>query len=272
MKIKALVLLVLIAGMVACATASPGSVEGRWLLDSGTHPDGAIPIDVGQRPTLALDGDRISGQSHCNTFSGRFRVNSSGRFEIVDGLAVTEMACIDEEAMNAEQRLYDTLSSVNSFRIEDGTLILEGEGHRLAYSADTSTPGSTSPSSGDPAQPVTNLWFPPESFGDWGLERGALDGSAIPIAGTHPVTLSISASGFGGQVCNQYGFVSPEVGDDSFPEIFSTMMLCTEPVVMDSEAMYLDALRRFESARIEDGRLVIEGDGVELIFRATGGG
>lgn len=103
------------------------------------------------------------------------------------------------------------------------------------------------------------------------MERGTLDGGAIPIADSHPVKLSVSEQGFGGQVCNSYGFVLGDGDEGSFPEIFSTMMLCTPDRVMESEQKYLDALRRFESARVESGKLVIEGDGVQLIFRPAGG-
>lgn len=267
MKIVLLALL-LVTGLAACART--GEIEGNWLLQSASGPDGVIPVDIGTNPTLRLDAGRISGQSHCNSFSGQFRANSSGRFEITDGLAVTEMACIDADAMAAEQLLYQALAAVGSYGIEGENLVLTGEGVRLEYTPGPASPEAVAPPS-DPDQPVaSNPWFSPETFGEWELETGTFDGDEVPIAPTHPVTLSISDQGFGGQVCNQYGFVPPEAGDDSFPEIFSTMMLCTEPVVMDSEATYLEALRRFESARIEEGRLVIEGDGVQLIFRAVG--
>lgn len=268
MKIAFLALL--LAGLTA-ACANVGSIEGNWVLESGTGADGDIPVDKGNTPTLRLESGSITGQSHCNSFGGQYRANSSGRFEIVDGLAATEMACMDAEAMTAEQLLYDALATVNSYGVEGDNLVLSGDGVRLVY-----TPGVASAEvvvpSGDPDQSATsNPWFPPETFGEWELEKGTFDGGEIPIAATHPVTLSISDQGFGGRVCNQYGFVPPEDGNASFPEIFSTMMLCTEPVVMDSEATYLGALRRFESAHIEAGRLVIEGDGTQLIFRPTGG-
>ncbi len=267
---KSAFLALLLAGLTtACANA--GSIEGNWVLDSATGVDGAIAIDIGNTPTLRLESGSITGQSHCNSFGGQYRVNTSGRFEIIDGLAVTEMACADADAMTAEQLLLDAIAAVNSYGVEDGDLVLTGEGVWLVYTRGTASLETDAPSD-DPDQPVaSNPWFPPETMGEWELEEGTFDGDEIPIAATHPVTLSISDLGFGGQVCNQYGFVLPEEGDDSFPEIFSTMMLCTEPVVMDSEAMYLEALRRFESAHIEAGSLVIEGDGTQLIFRPRGG-
>ena len=271
MRIRTPGIFVVLVVLAAACTTNLGSIEGRWVLDSGTHPDGDIPTDIGTRPTLVLEGERINGRSHCNTFSGRYRVNSSGRFEIVDGLAVTEMACADSDAMDAEMRYLQSLQSATSFSVGEGTLTLEGAGHRLVFSSDTSDPTASSPPSGDPDQTVTNQWFPTETYGDWELERGTLDGGAIPIADSHPVKLSVSEQGFGGQVCNSYGFVLGDGDEGSFPEIFSTMMLCTPDRVMESEQKYLDALRRFESARVESGKLVIEGDGVQLIFRPAGG-
>lgn len=268
MKIAFLALL--LAGLTA-ACANAGSIEGNWVLDSATGADGAIAVDIGNTPTLRLESGSVTGQSHCNSFGGQYRVNTSGRFEITDGLAMTEMACADADAMTAEQLLLDALAAVESFGIEGDNLVLSGDGVRLVYTPGTASPEAEAPS-GDPHQSVApNPWFPPDTFGEWELENGTFDGDEIPMAATHPVTLSISDQGFGGRVCNQYGFLLPEEGDDSFPEIFSTMMLCTEPVVMDSEAMYLEALRRFESARVDSGRLFIEGDGVQLIFRPSGG-
>jgi hypothetical protein len=35
---------------------------------------------------------------------------------------------------------------------------------------------------------------------------------------------------------------------------------------MDSESAYLGALQRFRSASVVEGQLMIEGDGVELIY------
>jgi heat shock protein HslJ len=43
-------------------------------------------------------------------------------------------------------------------------------------------------------------------------------------------------------------------------------MLCTPEEVMASETAYLAALQRYQSSSIVDGRLVIVGDGVELVY------
>src|SRR5690606_6083057 len=210
---------------------------------------------------------RITAKLHCNTLSGDYRANSSGRFDLVDA-AITDMACVEREAMDAEQRLAQALEGVTRFAIEGGTLTLEGEGITLVYTADT-TPTTRPPTGGDPDDPVSspadpgaagvNRWFPAETFGRWELQRGVVDGEEIPIVGGFPVTLEVTELGFGGKVCNAYGF-SPNPDDpEAFPQIFSTMMLCEGDGVMESERMYLEALGRFESARLDGGRLIIEG-------------
>src|SRR5690606_41697078 len=171
-----------------------------------------------------------------------------------DGLAVTEMACADSDAMDAEMRYLQSLQAATSFSVGEGTLTLEGAGHRLVFSSDTSDPTASSPPSGDPDQTVTNQWFPTETYGDWELERGTLDGGASPIADSHPVKLSVSEQGFGGQVCNSYGFVLGDGDDGAFPEIFSTMMLCTPDRVIQADQKCMDSLHRVETHQTESSK------------------
>jgi heat shock protein HslJ len=255
----------------ACGTVSPGSVGGAWILVEGTHPDGPIDWEGGTTPVLRLYGDEISGEGPCNFYSGHFRVNSSGRFEIVDGLAVTERACADASAMEAERRFFDALSSATTFTVEGTRLVLSGDGHQLTFSRDQSAPSTTAPSSGSPDEPVTSdRWFPEEAFGSWELESGALDGRVIPLVDSHPVTLMVEPGRLGGTVCNSYGASPPEGGGEL--EIVQTLMACMEPNVMESEGMFLDALRRFTSATVEGDRMVVVGDGVELVFRPADDG
>ena len=103
MRIRTPGIFVVLVVLAAACTTNLGSIEGRWVLDSGTHPDGDIPTDIGTRPTLVLEGERINGRSR-NTFSGRYRVARAVGSEIVDGLAVTGMACAVSDAMDAEMR------------------------------------------------------------------------------------------------------------------------------------------------------------------------
>lgn len=250
------------------------SVQGQWVLQSGDHSGQPIPTLDGNPITMRLDGSQINGVAACNSYGGRYRVASNGNFQLVDGVAVTEMACSPAEVMESERQYLEALAQVNRVAVADSVLTLSGDVYTLTFALDPESPppGGQGQGSDDPDDPVSSTleWFGPATFGSWILESGTIENQPIPIFDSHPITLEISEQGFGGRVCNQYGFVMPLPEDGGFPEVFSTMMLCMPEVVMDSEAAYLDALRRFESATVIEGRLVIEGDGVELVYTPAG--
>lgn len=256
--------------ITACGSSSAGAVEDRWILVSGSHPDGEIRTNVGATPTLRLDGGEIGGESHCNIYGGRYEVDEGGRFGLVEGLAVTERACLDTDAMEAERRYLEALGAVYRWSVDGNQLILSGDGYRLVFEPDSSAPGTTQPSSGDPEDPVSSrAWFPTEALGSWRLERGSIDGEPIEIVASYPITLTVFEDSFGGTVCNEYGHAIPLPADGSFPSIIQTEKYCTREGVMESEAAYLSALQRFESAYLAEGRLVVKGEGVELVYVAT---
>lgn len=262
----------LLATSALIATACLGSdfsdsLEGRWILESGTRDGQAIMILDSHPITLTLDGSRISGTAACNSYAGNYRVASNGNFQVIEGVAVTEMACSPEEAMESEAQYLGALVAVDKVVPTDGTLTLTGGGHELVFSVDENAPPLGAGTSDEPDTPVSDVdWFGSETYGGWVLASGTADGQAIPMVGSNPITLTVSAQGFGGTVCNEYGFALPLPEDGSFPPIVSTMMLCQPQAIMDSESAYLGALQRFQSASVVDGRLVIEGDGVELIY------
>lgn len=249
------------------------SVQGQWILQSGAHAEQSLPVLIDHPITMRLDRSQINGVAACNSYGGQYRVASNGNFQLVDGLAVTEMACSPAEVMEAESRYLEALLQVNRIEIANSVLTLSGNGYTLTFALDPDAPptGSQGQGSDNPDEPVSSSeWFGPETFGSWVLESGTLDGEAIPIFDSHPITFEISERGFGGSVCNEYGFAMPLPEDGSFPEIFSTLMMCLPEIVMESESAYLDALRRFQSATVVDGRLLIVGDGVELVYTPAG--
>jgi heat shock protein HslJ len=267
---KRLASLALLALSVAACLGSDfaDSLEGSWVLDSGASDGRPITILDSHPITMRLDGSRIVGTAACNTYSGNYRVASNGNFQLVDGLAVTEMACSPEEGMESEAQFLAALTSVDKIAFESGTLTLTGGGHELVFSRDEDAPplgaGTTTD---EPDTPVSNVeWFGAETYGNWVLASGTADGVAVPMVDSHPITLTVAESGFGGKVCNEYGYALPLPEDGSFPDIVSTLMLCTPEEVMASETAYLAALQRYQSSSIVDGRLVIVGDGVELVY------
>jgi heat shock protein HslJ len=255
--------------LTACLGSDFGdSVEGNWILESGSGDGGPLPIVDTHPITMALDGSSISGTAACNSYGGAYRVSSTGNFQLVDGVAVTEMACDPPEAMESEAAYLEALSSADKIAINEGRLTLTGGGYELNYVTDPDAPPAAAPGTEDPEEPVSSVeWFGPETYGDWVLVSGTADGVPIPMVDTHPITLSLDETGFGGtSACNGYGFALPLPEDGSFPPIVSTMMLCDPPEVMDSEAAYTAALQRYQSASIVGEQLVIVGDGVELIY------
>lgn len=102
----------------------------------------------------------------------------------------------------------------------------------------------------------------------WRLESGTLDGSAVPVLDTHPITLVFTADGAGGtSACNQYfGSYTLSGGEIGFGEMTQTEMACIPEEVMGSEVAFLTALSRVEAFRATEDSLTLSGDGVELIF------
>jgi heat shock protein HslJ len=246
------------------------SLEGAWMLDSGTNGSDPLLILDSHPITMNLDGSQIGGTAACNSYGGNYQVSSTGNFQIVDGLAITEMACSPDEVMESESQFMTAMLAVDEVSLDGGVLTLSGGGYELNFvtNPEEPPPAAADPSNDDPDEPTSSVvWFGEETYGDWELVSGTADGIAIPMVATHPITLSVSADGFGGtSACNNYGFALPLPEDGSFPPIISTMMLCEPSEVMDAESAYLSALQRYQSSSIVDRQLVIVGDGVELVY------
>jgi heat shock protein HslJ len=102
----------------------------------------------------------------------------------------------------------------------------------------------------------------------WRLVSGTLEGSAVPVLQTHPITLVFDEDGAGGtSACNHYtADYSISGGELSFGQIIQTEMACTPDEVMDSEAAFLAALSLVDAFTATEDSLTLSGDGVELIF------
>jgi heat shock protein HslJ len=269
MKRAALLTLVTLVTAACLGSDFADSIEGSWVLASGSANGEPILVLESHPITMTLDGSNIDGTAACNGYGGTYRVASNGNFQIVDGLSITEMACSPPEVMDSEAQFMEAMINVDHVALDGTTLTLSGEGYELAFGPDDDPPppAATDPAD-DPDEPVSNVeLFGEETFGAWVLVSGTADGQPIPMVETHPITLEISEQGFGGtSACNGYGHSLPLPDDGTFPPIVSTMMACMPDEVMDSEAAYLAALQRYQSSSIVDGQLVIVGDGVELVY------
>ena len=102
----------------------------------------------------------------------------------------------------------------------------------------------------------------------WRLVSGTLNGSAVPVLETHPITLVFDEDGAGGtSACNHYtaGY-SISGGELSFDQVIQTEMACMPDEVMESEAAFLAALTLVEAFGATEDSLTLSGEGVELIF------
>lgn len=132
------VLAVLLLTVSACAEpGSPGAepadvTSASWELQAGSIDGEQVPMVDGYPITLAFAEDSLGGTAACNGYSGRYLMGREGSFT-VEGLGQTEMACTPEETMVAERRYLDALARITWWTVEDGSLVLAGEGAELSY-------------------------------------------------------------------------------------------------------------------------------------------
>lgn len=249
---KLLVLMVVSLLPPACLGSDfSDSIEGSWTLESAIFDGEPIELIGGHPVTMHLDQGQLTGTAACNSYHGTYRIAGS-EFQIVDGVAVTEMACIPEEIMVIERRFLDALLAADQLGIDNGRLNLSGAGAALTF-----TP--TDQSSDD----ITGGIFGPDTHGSWQLVSGIVGDADIPLVESHPITLEVGAEQVGGtSACNHYGV---QFAADGQVLIGGTAMAC-EPAVMASERAYVAALTRVTDASVEDDHLVATGEGVELTF------
>jgi heat shock protein HslJ len=106
------------------------SLQGSWVLVSGSVDGEAIPIGDDYSITLTLEGDRAGGVAACNSYSGTFELSGSN-VEFSD-MAITEMACFPEDVMRAETLYMQALAGVTEVAL-DGQLVLTGEDVELTF-------------------------------------------------------------------------------------------------------------------------------------------
>ncbi len=105
--------------------ASPATLEGEWILRRFSADE-----DAPAQPeiTMAIEGDRISGASGCNTFTGAVAGGETATSLSVGPLASTRRAC-PAEAMELEARYLSALQRASTWAFRAGRLVVSyGEG------------------------------------------------------------------------------------------------------------------------------------------------
>jgi heat shock protein HslJ len=132
MAMRKLALISLVAVVTAACLGSDfaDSVEGSWEMTSGRVDGEEIPLLDSHPITITFEGSEVSGTAACNGYGGTFELDGS---EITVGaLAMTEMACIPEETMQAEAMFGTALPRVQTVAIDD-QMTLSGEGVELVF-------------------------------------------------------------------------------------------------------------------------------------------
>jgi heat shock protein HslJ len=111
----------------------------------------------------------------------------------------------------------------------------------------------------------------PELVGtSWQLIEYGDPANPTPVQSGSTVTLNFGGDGSigGHSSCNTYGgsFSLGSGNNLTMSEIFSTLMACLEPGIMEQEAAYLGALNLASTYEIRDGQLFIEYEGGLMVF------
>jgi heat shock protein HslJ len=129
-------------------TSSQMDLDGSaWVL-TAINNDTTI---IGNTPTLEFEGDMVSGNASCNTYSGSYQVK--GETISFGPLARTEMYCMEPEGvMDQEQTYLEILESAQRFELTENILTTYSDSEEtLTFQARSSDSVATNPSSVEPS-------------------------------------------------------------------------------------------------------------------------
>jgi len=106
------------------------SLSGTWQLTSGTVNGVEIPLVETHPITITFDGDMVGGTASCNGYGGTYELSAASI--TFSDMAITEMACMPQETMEAEALYTTGLAVVDTVEVEDG-LTLSGPGVELVF-------------------------------------------------------------------------------------------------------------------------------------------
>ena len=106
---------------------------------------------IGNSPTLEFEGDTVSGNASCNTYSGSYQIK--GETISFGPLARTEMYCMEPEwVMDQEQTYLEILEAAQRFELTENILtIYSDSGATVTFQTRSSVSLATDPSSVEPS-------------------------------------------------------------------------------------------------------------------------
>jgi heat shock protein HslJ len=122
---KTLIVFLFAALLSACQATNAPITQRAWKLSTLYDVD----FTSLQKPvTLTLNANqKISGFGGCNSYFGSYEMNGSEiRFT---GIGSTKMFC--QETMDVENNFFKALQEVQSFKVEDGKLLLMATDKRV---------------------------------------------------------------------------------------------------------------------------------------------
>lgn len=176
------------------------SVEGSWQMTTGTVDGEAIPLIESHPITMTFEDGQVNGTASCNGYGGSYEL--SGSSITFGNLAMTEMACLPEETMEAEAVFAEALTRVDSISL-DGTLMLSGDGVEMSFEALEPVPE---------AELTNTVW----------VLDGLISGDAVSSVSGERATLELFSDGsvLGGSGCRllrgQYTITGAEVSFTEF--------------------------------------------------------
>lgn len=227
--------------LLAQAQRENGLAGTSWILQEYGAEDAPQTVLENAPITLIVDaeGQQVSGSASCNSYSGGLTVEGSS-FS-VGMLISTEMACA-ESIMQQEQAFFKALTSVKTFELSEGQLILSGAGQRLIFVSDASK--SSIPAENTMALENTS----------WTLKT--LRGNTLVEATA--ITLEFRDDSLGGSAgCNSYrGNVTVDGDTLAVSPLITTRKACAEDV-MEQELIYLRFLQSVTTFEATDTTLTL---------------
>lgn len=248
--------LVLITILAIAVPACLGSdfadgVEGAWQMTSGEIDGRPIEPPETHPITITFDEDQVSGTASCNGYGGTFQINGSS-ISISD-LAMTEMACSPEEAMEAEAMFSDAITRVDTVAL-DGSLTLSTDGVEMVF---------------EKLEPVPEAELTDTRWILDGLIQG--DTVASPVAGSEAhIELSPDGSVTGDTGCRPFsGQYIIEGAEVLMPELAADGHEC-EPEFADQDNLFFSVVGDGFRVEIEENRLTMSSRGAEGLTFVAG--